>query len=255
MRGWIIMLGLVAETARAASLPGFIDARPVEVEGSPPLMDNQAWIDFGELPVQLYFTPAVSARVVSVVWDGMPLFAKRDIDQEPVYSPFLYNTLDELRRYVDVFTNDISAKTVYAVRLYQDGKISESLAQLEEIRAQAPGDVRSGELYSGIIAHAAGVEHVVEKVTRVLDDLPDNPVVRYNLACVHALRGELDEAFYHLAVLYEARWSDLVRHIRDPDLAALQDLPRFSELQDALMTDYREELNTFLLSSMLRPAI
>lgn len=255
MRGWIIVVGLVAEMARAASLPGFIDARPVEVEGSPPLIDNQAWIDFGELPVQLYFTPALTARVSSVVWDGMPLFPKRDLDQEPPYSPFLYRTLDELRRYVEVFTDDVSAMTVYAVRLYQDGRIPESLALLEAIRARSPGDVRSGELYSGIIAHAEGVDHVVEKVERVLDELPDNPVVRYNLACVHALRGNHDEAFYHLAVLYEARWSELVRHIRDPDLSALQEMPRFLELQDALMTNYRQELNTFLLSSMLRPAI
>lgn len=255
MRGWMIAVVLMAEVVRGASLPGFIDARPVEVEGAPPLMDNQAWIDFGELPVQLYFTPAVTARIVSVVWEGMPLFAQRDLDEEPAYSLFLYNTLDELRRYVEVFTNDIPAMTVYAVRLYQDGKIPESLAQLEAIRAQAPGDVRSGELYSGIIAHAEGVEQVVEKVERVLDELPDNPVVRYNLACVHALRGNLEEAFYHLAVLYEARWSDLVRHIRDPDLAALQDLPRFVELQDALMTNYRQELNSFLLSTLLKPAI
>mgnify|MGYP001423376207 CR=1 FL=1 len=255
MRGWLIVVGLAAGAVQAASLPGFIDARPVEISGSAPLVDGQAWVDFGELPVQLYFAPAVTARTASVVWEGMPLFPAIPQGDEPAYASFLHRNLDELRRYTEVFPDDISALTVYAVRLYQDGKVAQSLSVLSAIRSRAPADVRSGELYSGIVPHAEGVEEPVRRVMRVLDDLPENPVVRYNLACALALNGQPQEAFYHLVVLYEAGWTDLVRHIRDPDLASLRELPRYAELQDALLAKYRQELNTFLLSSMLQPSI
>jgi len=231
------------------------DARPVEIRGSAPLVDGQAWVDFGEIPVQLYFASAVTARTASVVWEGMPLFPGRMPDDEPAYASFLYRNLDELRRYTEVFPEDIPALTVYAVRLYQDGKVAQSLAVLSDIRSRAPQDVRSGELYSGMIPHADGVEEPVRRVMRVLDDLPDNPVVRYNLACALALNGQPQEAFYHLVVLYETGWTDLVRHIRDPDLASLREIPRFIELQDALFAKYRQELNAFLLSSLLRPLL
>jgi tetratricopeptide (TPR) repeat protein len=58
---------------------------------------------------------------------------------------------------------------------------------------------------------------------------PQDPGVRYNVACLHALEGAADKALDGLAAVlatgFNRDWMRL-----DPDLASLRDLPRFREL-------------------------
>jgi Flp pilus assembly protein TadD len=60
--------------------------------------------------------------------------------------------------------------------------------------------------------------------------LPDDPTVRYNLACSLALNGELDAAFAELGHALERGYRDAEHLAQDEDLAALRADPRFEAL-------------------------
>jgi tetratricopeptide (TPR) repeat protein len=59
---------------------------------------------------------------------------------------------------------------------------------------------------------------------------PQDPGVRYNVACLHALRGSTDRALDELAAVLAAGFGDRAWIRRDPDMASLRDHPRFREL-------------------------
>ncbi len=65
---------------------------------------------------------------------------------------------------------------------------------------------------------------------RLVEILPDDPTVHYNLACSLALAGEIDAAFQALEAAVERGYGDAEHLAGDEDLAALRDDERFAAL-------------------------
>lgn len=253
-RVWVTVWWLMGAGAAAAMLkPGFIDATPVILSDKDSLIDAQALVDFGELPVEKYFYTRQTND--AIVWHGKANFTIYSTREDPPFAVFRTNTIEELEQYIRVFSADISALTVLGVRLYQTNRVDESLGMLRAVRRMQPDDVRSGELFSGILLKREDTAAVLGEVQQILNELPDNPVVRYNLACAHARIGDTSGAFYHLNVLYQTGWPDLIYHLSDPDFESLRSHPRFQEFQNILLLQYRDRLNQTLLESVFRPKL
>lgn len=65
---------------------------------------------------------------------------------------------------------------------------------------------------------------------RLVEFAPDDPTVRYNLACSQSLLGQLDEALQTLACALELGYDDVDFMRADDDLLKLREDPRFEEL-------------------------
>lgn len=59
---------------------------------------------------------------------------------------------------------------------------------------------------------------------------PDDPTVRYNLACSYALTGRRDEALATLERAIELGYRDVGHMLKDKDFVSLHDDERFAEL-------------------------
>jgi tetratricopeptide (TPR) repeat protein len=59
---------------------------------------------------------------------------------------------------------------------------------------------------------------------------PGNPSLLYDLACLDALQGRVDEALEHLRTALEAQPKFKEHATKDPDLEAIRDDPRFVEV-------------------------
>jgi thioredoxin-like negative regulator of GroEL len=70
---------------------------------------------------------------------------------------------------------------------------------------------------------------------RLVDLLPKDPRVRYNLACSCALVGRVDEALDALAQACELGFDDLTLLQRDRDLDRLRADPRYQEIERELV--------------------
>ncbi|MEL6905882.1 MAG: hypothetical protein AAFZ87_06550 [Planctomycetota bacterium] len=90
------------------------------------------------------------------------------------------------------------------------------------------------------VAVLAELGHVYTRLGRYQDGLavdhklvefaPDDPTVRYNLACSFALLGRHEEALDTLRVAIGLGYTDLEFMLEDDDLASLRDDPRFRAL-------------------------
>jgi tetratricopeptide (TPR) repeat protein len=179
----------------------------------------------------------------NVIWGGAPtrdplanLF--RDFD----FTPFLEMDTDNLKRYVAVRDRDVYAATVLAVRLYQANELGGSLALFERVRQIDPFYVRSAELYSAIIIKTDDLSRAIKLNRKLLDSLPDNPTIRFNLACSYALNNQPEKAMYHLIVLARYDWPDLAHYMIDPDLNSLHQDERFVEMDNELRKSLRERI-------------
>lgn len=74
------------------------------------------------------------------------------------------------------------------------------------------------------------VEDMEAVLTRVVDRIPDHPLVLYNLACAKARLKKDDEALDLLEAAVEAGMNQASKMREDGDLASLRDLPRFDEI-------------------------
>jgi serine/threonine protein kinase/tetratricopeptide (TPR) repeat protein len=72
---------------------------------------------------------------------------------------------------------------------------------------------------------------------------PDHPVCLYNLACAHAIGGELDSSLKRLEQAHQHGYGlvqgNLLAMDQDPDLRSLQVDPRFDELKERMNRSYR----------------
>lgn len=104
-----------------------------------------------------------------------------------------------------------------------EGEVARHPENLEALRELAHELTAAGRVREGLL--------VDQKLTRVL---PDEPEVHYNLACSHALLGDLDQAFHALFRAAELGYDDLEHLEHDRDLAALREDPRFEALRRAI---------------------
>ena len=94
------------------------------------------------------------------------------------------------------------------------------------------------------VAALAELGHVYTRLGRYQEGLavdvqlvafaPDDPTVRYNLACSQALVGDHDDALSTLELAVELGYEDGAFMATDDDLAPLRGHPRFVELLERL---------------------
>jgi Flp pilus assembly protein TadD len=98
--------------------------------------------------------------------------------------------------------------------------------ELEQKPENLAALVELGHLYTRLGRVEDGLKVDRELARR----LPDDPTVRYNLACSLALGRDVEGAFAELARAVELGYGD-AEHLRtDEDLAALREDPRFGQL-------------------------
>jgi hypothetical protein len=233
----------------------FMDAQPVLIgeEGSP-LKDN-ALLDFGTLPSGRIFKVPGRDGETGRAARG---FSERFIVVTPALMAFRDYKIPELDAYVRTMTNDVHARTVMGVRLFQDGRLDESLEVLRRALSINPLEERTAELHSGILMQQPDAPlpaWVADEIHRLLDAHPGNNVIRFNLACAFARSGQVEAALAQLDVLLRSGWPELVYHITDRDFESLREDAGFVALQNRLLETYRESLNRYLLGTLRAPAL
>lgn len=95
---------------------------------------------------------------------------------------------------------------------------------------QKPGNlaalVELGHLYTRLGRIREGLQVDRELARR----RPEDPTVRYNLACSLALNGEVEAAFLELEHALRCGYDDALHLAQDEDLSALRGDPRFEAL-------------------------
>jgi adenylate cyclase len=108
------------------------------------------------------------------------------------------------------------------------------LALVEERLEYAPDDARARYMGANALVALGEREKGLTwaRMARSMD--PDDPMLLYNLGCIHALADDPEEALdcLELAVAGGLTQSDWFRH--DSDLDALRSLPRFGALMTSL---------------------
>jgi adenylate cyclase len=97
-----------------------------------------------------------------------------------------------------------------------------------------PDDVRARYLGANALValgeHEKGLEWA--RAARSLD--PEEPMLLYNLGCIHALAGDAETALDCLEAAARAGLTEIGWHEHDGDLASLRGHPRFRALVDSL---------------------
>jgi tetratricopeptide (TPR) repeat protein len=228
----------------------FMDAIPVAIDFEDNEATQDVLLDFGSMPSGRLFKQRDQSEK-----DGAPRASDRMIIVTPALMAFRDYAIPELERYLITMTNDVHARTVLGVRLFQENRLDESLNALRSALTINPLETRTAELHSGILMQqnldplpAA----IPEEIHRLLDAHPGNNVIRFNLACALARSGQAESALGQLDVLARSGWQELVYHITDRDFSGLRDRADFAAFQDALLSEYRENLIRYLLGS-IRP--
>ena len=117
-----------------------------------------------------------------------------------------------------------------AVERRNNGDPEGALTDLLALLRRLPGDFR---LHYEIGLTALRLRRLplsVDHFRRALDLSPADSNTLYNLACVHSLAGDIDEALEALSLALQSGFSDLPLARRDKDLEALRKDPRFEGL-------------------------
>lgn len=110
----------------------------------------------------------------------------------------------------------------------------QGLALVEERLARVPDDVRARYLGANALVALGEREKGLEwaRMARSLD--PDDPMLLYNLGCIHALADDPDEAMDCLEQAVAAGLTQKNWFLHDGDLDAIRTHPRFQRLMDIL---------------------
>lgn len=106
----------------------------------------------------------------------------------------------------------------------------QGLALVEERLRHVPDDVRARYLGANALIALGETEKGLAwaRMARGLD--PDDPMLLYNLGCIHALAGQSNEALDCLSQAIRAGLTQKGWFLHDGDLASIRALPRFQAL-------------------------
>jgi len=108
------------------------------------------------------------------------------------------------------------------------------LALVEARLKHAPKDARAMYLGANALVALGDRETGLDWARRARSLDPDDSMLLYNLGCIHALAGELEEALDCLSLAVAAGLSEKKWFLHDGDLEVLHAHPRFKELVRSL---------------------
>jgi len=105
---------------------------------------------------------------------------------------------------------------------------------IEERLDLNPDDARACQLGAAIAARLGESEAAADYARRALTINPDDPLLLYNISCMHAVLGNPNEALDCLENAVDKGYGqkDWVAH--DSDLDSLRELPRFQRIQEGM---------------------
>jgi tetratricopeptide (TPR) repeat protein len=219
-----------------------LEVYPVPVGGLyPPTTESAAMLD---ARLARPGPPSASASVRELLWSirgGLQL--SRFVDDSR-YREYLHFSLDELKGYASMTLDDQKAWTVLGVRLLQDRQVEAAYKAMARARAIDPGDTRSAEIFSAVLVLDGQIERATRESRRLLDAMPDNPTIRFNLACALSLHGEAEEALHHLELLAATGWEALLYNLYDRDLDKLARHPQFLNLLERVLQQHQWRLRS-----------
>lgn len=93
-----------------------------------------------------------------------------------------------------------------------------------------PDDPRAATMRAVALCHLGRPEEGLRWAREALEIDPEDAGVRYNVACLYALEGKIDEAITCLEEAIEVGFGNREWLERDPDIESLRGDPRFAEL-------------------------
>jgi adenylate cyclase len=137
--------------------------------------------------------------------------------------------------------DDYEAPGFLAMAYSQLGRESEQfeanrlfLENIEKYVDLHPDDGRALAFGSYALAEAGQVDRARDWAARALEAGKDEPAITYNVACLHCLLGECEEAIDYLERAVEHGYGHRGWLENDSDLAVLRDQPRFRALLDRM---------------------
>jgi predicted esterase len=85
--------------------------------------------------------------------------------------------------------------------------------------------------------------------------LPDNPVAKYNLACIYALNGNRHEALHWLSRAAASGFLYLSHLDADPDLQGIRDLPGYDGVRRAIVENHLRRRSKILEAAKSSPPL
>jgi serine/threonine protein kinase/tetratricopeptide (TPR) repeat protein len=108
-------------------------------------------------------------------------------------------------------------------------------ARLIENRLELnPDDARACVLGATVLADLRDKEGAQVLAARATAIDPEDPMVLYNISCMHASLGNIDEALSHLESAVQNGWGHKDWLENDSDLDPLRDTPRFKAIAEAM---------------------
>eukprot|EP01087_Luapelamoeba_hula_P013255 TRINITY_DN378_c0_g2_i1.p1 TRINITY_DN378_c0_g2~~TRINITY_DN378_c0_g2_i1.p1 ORF type:complete len:375 (+),score=66.37 TRINITY_DN378_c0_g2_i1:632-1756(+) len=133
----------------------------------------------------------------------------------------------------------------------------EGCIEIKRVEAEDPTldlDVDVTKLFDRLHEQAMGcigadkergvIENAKQYLQSMLDLVPTHPVANYNMACVHSLLGQLQEAADSLRAAIQGGYSNLKHMMQDADLENLRATPYFSDLVQLLQRQLNEHSPT-----------
>lgn len=144
-------------------------------------------------------------------------------------------------RAAQLFPTDCQAHLLVAQAYIEEGRLEDAtlarrrgLSLAEEHLRHHPDDVRTRYLGANALVALGAREKGLAwaRMARSLD--PDDPMLLYNLGCIHALAGDADTALDCLNAALDAGLNQKGWLLHDGDLLAVRNHPRFGDLLSRL---------------------
>lgn len=112
-----------------------------------------------------------------------------------------------------------------------------AIAEFEQAREHLPDDAYLHQHLAPLYLEVNRLPEALQAARRATELGPPSAIDFYNLACAHARLGGIDAALTALARAIELGYHKADKLLEDPDLAALQDDPRFIALAERAARD------------------
>ena len=115
------------------------------------------------------------------------------------------------------------------------------IAVFEEALQATPEDTEALRFLSHAYSGVGRLEDGLQADRKLVELLPVDPRVRYNLACSCALTGRIDEAIDELEKACEFGFDDINLMRKDKDLDGLREHPRYQAIERSLRRRLEEK--------------